>query len=355
MTTDRWSRHAAALAPLTAGLPGALPAVTRLLSAFADDARAAGDFLQWQGLAGWWSAHVEADDAGADLLSAHAGFAKPLADCRRQAVAHQLLQEAAMQALSAALEQAGIGYVWLKTAGVRRILYDTPGQRPSTDIDLLVHPEQRVAARHVIEAFGGRAWTSPSRSRHELAFSKGQVDIDLHWDVLAPGRLHGAVVDDLLERRVAAAFGYRLEDNDVLFVALCHLAFAKYVCSPHAGLNRVLDILAAAQRLRIDVAVVATRLHRARAATAAWAVLHWIAMLTATLPPALVVLEQRLAPGPGRARYLHRWIASAWPRRLTGGGEVIIQLAFTLPLHDTVGDAVRAVRHRLAGSVSVAG
>ena len=369
---NRWWRHQTAISPVVEPWLHPRLALPRLWAAHGDDSEAIVAFLRHHGLAGLWAGYL----AGEEVADEWRGLVAPLEQIRRGTLMLQLLQEQAMTAVAAAFEAAGVNYVFLKTAGTRRELYDDPGTRPSTDIDILVEPEQRHHARAAIESLGGVAWAQQGESAHEIAFRLGSVDIDLHWDLLAPGRLRGEVAERILRRRVTARIGWRPEDTDVLFIQLVHLAFAKHVCSPHAGLNRVTDALLALRRLQPDQAMLDQRLRQAGCANAAWASAYWIAMLAAPIegerragvPPGrsggneavwLTELMHRLAPSSARSAYLRQWLVNDWPGRLSGRHEWLVRMAFTLALHDAFSDAARAtyrklLRPNLAASASAA-
>jgi len=350
----RWTRHRAALLPVTRPDLAPARALDRLLQAFAGDVAAIEAFLLAHGLSGIWDRLLATD--GAPQLGA-APLVTRLSDARRGCVMLQLAQESSMRAVHLAFDRAGIEFVYLKAAATRGELYEAPGQRPANDIDVLVRAVDRDRAISALVALGGVRWAQQAPSAHEATFRLGMVDIDLHWDLLAPGRLRGDVVGELLHRRVATPLGWRPDDTDGLFVALVHLAFAKYVCSPHAGLNRVADIWLTLRRLHPDIGDLSERLHRAGAATAAWTSAAWLAMLTspesdeATAHDREAALLHALlaatAPGRLRARYLRGWLGSDWPGRLIDGHEALIRVAFTLPLHDALTDAFRATYRRL--------
>jgi len=130
------------------------------------------------------------------------------------------------------------------------------------------------------------------------------------------------------------------------------------------------------RRLQPDQAMLEQRLRQAGCAHAAWASAYWIAMLAAPIgeegqagvPPArsggneavwLTELMRRLAPSSARSAYLRHWLINDWPGRLSGRHEWLVRMAFTLPLHDALADAVRAthrklLRPNLAASAAVA-
>jgi len=355
---DRWASHRAALsAVLGRATPSAANTVC-LAEAFAGSAERAAAFLGHHGLGGWWHESISAQGAKDDFARQ---LEHALAHWRRAGAMLQLAQESAMRAVAQALDARGVRFVFLKAAAVRAELYQSPGLRPATDIDMLVHPADRVETIEALGVIGATPWARQAESAHEMAFRLGVVDIDLHWDLLAPGRLRGEVAARVLQRRVPAAIGWRPDDTDVLFVSLVHLAFAKHVCSAHAGLNRVADTCRALRLMAPDLNELECRVREAGCAAAAWASVTWILMLVAPTPvissdptcaggielSALRSLERNLRPRRPKDAYLALWLQHDWPGRLLNRQQWLVQIAFSLFLHDSPLDAVRAIQHKL--------
>src|SRR5262249_19755753 len=76
-----------------------------------------------------------------------------------------------------------------KGLAYERFLYERPGCRPSSDVDLLVRGEHRRAACQTLAALGFEPYAaSPGFDEpdyHEIAWTRGPVSIDLHL-ALAP-------------------------------------------------------------------------------------------------------------------------------------------------------------------------
>jgi hypothetical protein len=112
------------------------------------------------------------------------------------------------------------------------------------------------------------------------------------------------------------------------------------------GLLRVADIFLWLQTRQPDWQTVRQMLDAEGVKTAAWAMLSWLRMLA---PPELTtMLDEWLAsvrPGRVRAAYMGTWINHDWPTRLINM-PALIQLGFTLPMHDHASDWVRALRWR---------
>lgn len=338
----RWSTHRQALALINSSVdtPTFAGAVEWLNDS---EYQSRLDFLAWHGLSALAAERLKVADI---LTHAHATVEQNLLAARRTAVAMYMAQCSAWQEVSDALDQKGIQYVVLKGAATREEVYADPALRSMGDIDVLVRARDRDIAIAQLTRLGFLTLTGAGHSAHEITLSRGRVDIDLHWDILRPGRTRSPLVGSLINRRVRGPKAWRLSDTDTVFLMLVHPAFTKYVCSRNMGLNRVVDFLRFVRNREIEWDVVAERLDECGLRTAAWCTLQWIGMLDPTTNTAHDVFLRRIAPGPSRQSYLKQWLTRDWPGRLLGRADWLIQTAFTLPLHDRVSDAWRAVRHR---------
>jgi hypothetical protein len=124
---------------------------------------------------------------------------------------------------------------------------------------------------------------------------------------------------------------------------LTHPAFAKYVCSPNMGLARVADFLLWINQRPVDWFAVLKLLERAGLRTAAWTLLSWFRMLAPAdahaTPDGWL---ETVRPGRLRAAYLRQWLLRDLPTRWLER-PLLIQLGFTLPLHDRAGDVLHAL------------
>jgi hypothetical protein len=254
-----------------------------------------------------------------------------------------LAQRAALDRIDRLFEAEGIAYVAIKGTHVRECVYPDPALRPASDIDILISPsDRRRAARALIDA-GYRAHPELANVSHEATFSHHPVDIDLHWSVLRPGRTRVDMTPSLIERRQRTQGHWGLCDSDTLFLMLTHPAFAKYVCSPNMGLVRVADFFLWINQRPVDWPEVRQLLDRAGLKTAAWTMLRWFRMLAPAEAHATIDgWIDSLRPGRLRAAYLDEWLARDLPSRWLGH-PLLIQVGFTLPLHDRPGDALRAL------------
>ena len=337
--SDPFHLHRLALRPALADLSAS--AFEALLGEIpARDRPGFADFLNEQGLSSFWHQCLFENGVPDKTVPDLTDALKPqrLADAMLY-----MAQKAALQQVDALFEAGNIAYAVIKGAHVRELVYPDPAVRSAGDIDILVRPVQRETAAQILLDAGFRLHAEPENISHEATFIRGQVAIDLHWDILRPGRTRIPVADQLLERRQRAGDHWGLSDTDAVFLMLVHPAFAKYVCSPAMGLNRVLDFVLWLNRKPIDWTAVAAMLERTGLKTAAWAVLVWVGMLAA--PSRLPVPDTFIAtirPGRLRSRYLHHWIRRNLPTRWMHKS-LLIQVGFTLLLHDRPADAVHAV------------
>ena len=337
-----WQMHRHALSLFNAGAPNSnVQSSVQWLQGVDGPERA--DFLIHHGLAAWWADRL-ADQSALDNISND--VSETLVAARRTASVFYMMQSAALSQITSALDRENVIYAVLKGAATREEAYPSPPLRTAGDIDVLISRNAFAAATECITQLGFVAQSSDST--HEITFSRGQVDIDLHWDILRPGRTRKPLVGSLLARRVLGSKFWRLSDSDTVFMMLVHPAITKYVCARKMRLNRVLDFLLFIKTRSIDWDNVAQRLDEAGLKTAGWCTLRWIQLLVPDaliLPASFMVMIQ---PGKLRAVYLNYWIDHDLPGRLFDRASWLIQAAFTLPMHDKFSDARRAVRARVS-------
>lgn len=263
---------------------------------------------------------------------------------RRSAAANYLAQRDALKHIDQLFETQGISYVVIKGAHIREYVYPDPALRPASDIDILIAPaDRRRVARTLLDA-GYRVSVGPKNISHEATFTRGSVDIDLHWNILRPGRTRIDMTASLIERRQRGDYGWVLADRDTLFLLLVHPAFAKYVCSPHMGLLRVADFFLWIRRREIDWPPVLALLDAAGLKTAAWFMLSGFRMLAQ--PPQAPIVDdwiETVRPRGLREAYLRQWLLRDLPSRWLHR-RLLVQAGLTLPLHDHLGDAIHALR-----------
>jgi hypothetical protein len=257
-----------------------------------------------------------------------------------------LTQEVALGEIDAVLAAAGIPYAVIKGAASRIDLYDNPAIRACYDLDILVRPDDRVAAATALTAVGFKASPEPPNISRELVLSRHGVDIDLHWGLLREGRLRMEPVEQMLERRKRVDDFWALNNEDAMFVLLVHPAFAKHLAAYCMGLHRVVDIVRFLQQGRFEWQTVSDNLRAAGVRSAAWATLRWVdLLLPAESLPELQKLLADLAPGALRRAWIDRWLRSNLAQRMSGMRRLRL-LVFSSFLHDAPADALRALAGR---------
>lgn len=95
----------------------------------------------------------------------------------------------ALQALLASFDGAGVEVAVLKGLAYETLLYDQPGTRPASDIDLLVRPEDRQRSFAALARLGYAPYASApgfdEPDYHEVSFRLREITVDLHF-ALAP-------------------------------------------------------------------------------------------------------------------------------------------------------------------------
>ncbi len=334
---SRYRLHALALRPL-------LPQAGEQDLRFSLEALGTGEesaflgFLITQGLAGFWHQALRRWEVEGEVAS---GFLEALHRARLAGAGSYLIQHHEMEAMKVLLDEAELPHLVFKGAHVRERLYPKPSVRPAGDIDVLIARENR---RFVIERLadaGYRLHPMAENVSHEVSLSKGPVTIDLHWDLLRPGRTRVPLARPYLETRQDFGAHWGPDAEATQFLMLVHPVFTKYATAPQSSLVRVLDTVCWIEQMSPDWQRVLRWLEEAGLKTAAWIQLTWMKMLVPLeLPDGLL---GELAPGRARGAWLRRWIASDLSTRLLDHPQ-LIKLAFTLPAHDRFSDARRAIR-----------
>lgn len=331
---SKLKRYRQALFPAANGTPS-----TSMIDILQEGGQELLNSIQDQDLGAWWHHSLQSNDL-LQVLPHDAVDA--LRHARVAATAGYLVQRDALNQVDRLFEARAIDYAIMKGVHVRECVYPEPALRPASDIDILVAPDDRQRAARVLLDAGYAAHPDPTNISHEATFVRGAVAIDLHWHMLRPGRTRVELTADLLAGRQRTNQLWGLSDDDTLFMMLTHPAFAKYVCSPNMGLARVADFLLWIHKRPVDWPATLQLLERAGLMTAAWTMLTWFRMLAP--PDAHATLDgwiETVHPGRLRAAYLRQWLLRDLPSRWLDH-PFLIQLGFTLPLHDRPDDALHA-------------
>jgi hypothetical protein len=261
-----------------------------------------------------------------------------LLDRRRLSVAANVIrQEHLLGEASALLDEHGMAHVVLKGALVRQILYAKPHLRPSVDVDLLIAPTDAPRVVRLLQQHGFALHQAPHWDTHEASLSRHGVDLDLHWNLLRPGRMRHDIAAELLAGRVRRGGLWSPDDRHLTVVMLIHSAITDYVTGP---LVSVVDLDRWLRRCQVRWDEVIGLLERIGLRTAAWTMLRWTCSLFATPVPDDVV--RTLAPSWLRQKYIETWLGQhparmyrQWPNLVRGG--------FSLALQDRASDVARAL------------
>lgn len=272
-------------------------------------------------LAALWHAHSEA---------------QVFVDARRSAALLYLKQRRAVVEIDTLLARENIPYAVIKGAATRELAYHDPPVRMSADVDILVSRDRRLDAARVLARAGYALRIDPEVISHEVVMAKDSVAIDLHWDILRPGRTPAGFALEMLNRRQRHVDQWVLSDADALFLMLVHGAISKHVSTTGLGLHRAVDLVLFLERRHPeDWPMVEELLRRCGLKTAAWTVLTWLRSLVAGfgLEDRLDLLRASVQPGRVRRRYLQFWVDQNLSARLTRRHAARL-FAFSMVMHD---------------------
>jgi hypothetical protein len=160
-----------------------------------------------------------------------AGFAEA---CRRDRVitaARNLMLGQAAEECLRAFAAADVPVIVLKGIAYERSLYSNDGARPTADIDLLVPAKARRAAFAVLDRLGfeprAAAPGFDDDDYHEVAWSRGNVEVDLHLALAPYARCridYGEVWGRAAELTVGAAAARMLDLRHAAVFHALHMA-----------------------------------------------------------------------------------------------------------------------------------
>lgn len=257
------------------------------------------------------------------------------------ATARYMQQQHTLNQASEVFNAEAIPYAVFKGASIREQIYDNPAIRPSDDIDILVAKIDKTRAIQTLVKAGFAFQPDPANISHEAGLIGPNGSIDLHWDIMRPGRTRLDLTDELLETQKEYA-NYRGFSNEAeLFVMLVHPVITKYLTTPQASIIRVVDLLKWIQTQEIDWQKVYELLKKTGLKTAAWINAYWLKLLSGrTLPESFI---KQIEPSSLKKSYLQNWINKNYSTKFLKK-PFLIKAGFTLPIHDTITDAFRAVK-----------
>jgi hypothetical protein len=254
---------------------------------------------------------IEASPAAAHVLAQHLAHGRRRMDRMRQGAI----------AAFAAMRERGVTPAVIKGFHTAHAYFDEPGARPLADVDVLVHPDERLRAEEALQAAGftpvpaprperKRDWRPPGEDGEPRSFELWHAEsawkLELHTEL---------AFEHLME------FGVRLGQHGAFDARLDSLGMPLRVAPP-ALLVALLATHASgelyAMRLLRLVELVLVVRHDRAAGTLDWGEVERILTASGAFRfayPALALAEQ-LAPGTIDARVLERARGASAPRAL---------------------------------------
>ena len=159
------------------------------------------------------------------------------------AVYRYRVQNAELIAVSELLEEKGIDYMPLKGAVIRK-LYPSPWQRTSSDIDILVRPEDLESAAEAITL--ELEYEKKGRTAHDIVLSAPSgASVELHFDLVEEARLPEAadILKSVWERASLDGGSHRYSMSDEMFY-FYHIAhMAKHFENGGCGVRPFIDLV----------------------------------------------------------------------------------------------------------------
>jgi hypothetical protein len=299
------------------------------------------EFILQQGLGPLWDAQL--DNYESELPFSTTVKTK-LHNSRMIATGHYLIQRNSLTHIKTILDDAGVDHVVTKGCHTREVYYKTPALRPAQDIDLLISPHNNIKAIKAFQAHGFSFYGSTDNIAQDCSLIKGNTAIDLHWDILRPGRTRLPMVEPLLGYRTDYGSHWGLTHGGTLFLMLVHPVFRKYTTGPRSSLVRLMDIIYLLDSHPGSAKEAGDLLQTAGLTTAGWITATWLHTLTGNSNAK--ALADALKPGKLKQKYLYNWLITNRSTRLFDK-PLWIHLGFTLPAHNTWADAIRATQQAI--------
>ena len=249
-----------------------------------------------------------------------------------------LAQKKVMLEIDSLFAAAGISHAFFKGAQVREIVYAKPAYRPSKDIDLLISPKERNRALQLLAGAGYTLHFDPANVSHEVNMVKQEVVVDVHWDIMRPGRTRISLVEEFLERRQRYSFFWGLDAEVSLFIMLTHPVFTKYSTAPQSAVIRLVDIIQWLEELELEWSRLCRYLRSSGMITAAWITMRVVVNLTGRQPAKELPCKE--LPKAWKKKILSFWLARNLSTRFMKY-PAVIKYIFTALAHDSCMDAYR--------------
>ena len=296
------------------------------------------NFLAFNMLTPLWNETL-AEHNAASLFSND--FTDKLKKASLIATGRYMQQQHSLNKVSEMLESESIPYAIFKGANTREQIYDNPAVRAADDIDILVSKTDKTKAIQSLVKAGFAFHPDPANISHEACLISKNGSIDLHWDIMRPGRTRIDLTDELLATRKEYANYWGFGNESELFIMLVHPVFTKYATAPQASIIRLVDLIRWIESQKIIWESVYDWLEKGGVKTPAWVTAQWLKMITGkTLPESFI---KQIEPSGLKKSYLQNWINKNYSTRFLNS-PFLIKIGFTLPVHDKFSDAIRAVR-----------
>ena len=201
-------------------------------------------------------AHLAADAVESlGLADSDSELYKKFAGIKKQTVFMYLKQNVAYEQLTAALTEAGIPFIPLKGAVIRK-LYPEQWMRNSCDIDVLVHSEDTERAAEVLMSRLG--YESNFFGKHDISFiTPDRQHVELHFSLLDEDSFPraDAILGDVWEyARESGDERGELELSDELFYFYHIVHMAKHLKGGGCGIRPFIDLWLLNHRVEFDSA-----------------------------------------------------------------------------------------------------
>lgn len=266
---------------------------------------------------------------------------EPLRDQCFKSTIRYLAQKKALIELDGLFEKDQILYAIFKGAHIREAIYENPAIRSSADIDLLVAPNEKIRALHVLCANGYTLAANRENVSHEVSLFKGNVHLDLHWHIMRPGRTRTDLTDLLLQSRQRCGFFWALDNDMTLLVLLSHSVFTEYSTGPQSSIIKIADLRKWITTQKIDWQKLLHLLEDAGLKTAAWITATILADLTGCRLPAFILEATR--PANPKRFLLKQWLYLNLSLKFAEF-PILPKYIFTLLAHDSLKDICRFIR-----------
>lgn len=174
-------------------------------------------------------------------------------------------QRVELERLCEALEQAQVAHIPLK-GSVLRALYPEPWMRTSTDIDVLVHPDDLSRAEQALTQCLGYQREAQADTHDVSMRSESGVHIELHFDLIEQSRLNEhatALLRDIWSHAhpvEGKAWQHELTDEMFYFYHIAHMA--KHFADGGCGVRTLIDLWLLCHRKTFDAQARATLLEQ---------------------------------------------------------------------------------------------